>query len=146
MKGPAPHTAEDATLGELLRASLRLLLMLVALALLVVPLIRDLPLGQSTRIGLLAWLLVALSLYWLYGGMGFRPLLLLQLLVFSGAAALLSLKVFLVIVDVHRLSVLFRVARTLILVGAAFAALNLTGMLVALVRRWSRRRSANRQP
>jgi hypothetical protein len=144
MKGPAAHTAEDATAGELWRASLRLLLMLVALALLIVPLIRDLPLGQSTRTGLLAWLLVALSLYWLYGGMGFRPLLLLQLLVFSGAAALLSLKVLLVIADVHRLSVLIRVARTLILVGAAFAGLNLTGMVVALLRRWSRR-SANRR-
>jgi hypothetical protein len=138
-RGPAEHTAEDATPGELWRASLRLLLMLAALALLVVPVIRDLPLGQTTRTGMLAWLLVALSLYWLYGGMGFRPLLLLQLLVFSGAAALLSLKGLLVVVDVHRLSVLQRVARALILVGAAFAGLNLTAMLVALLRRWSRR-------
>jgi hypothetical protein len=32
--------------------------MLAALALLIVPVLRDLPLGQSTRTGLLAWLLV----------------------------------------------------------------------------------------
>jgi hypothetical protein len=144
MRGPAEHTAEDATPSELWRASLRLLLMLAALALLIVPLIRDLPLGQSTRTGMLAWLLVALSLYWLWGGMGYQPLLLLQLLVFSGAAALLSLKVLLVVVDVHRLSVLLRLAQTLILVGAAFAGLNLAAMLVTLLRRWNRA-AANRR-
>src|SRR5215213_4589220 len=49
--------------------------MLVALALLVVPLLRELPLGHGTRTGLLAWMLVALALYWLYAGMGYRPLL-----------------------------------------------------------------------
>ncbi len=112
LRGPAEHTAEDATLGELWRASLRLLLMLAALALLIVPVLRDLPLGQSV---------------------------LLQLVIFSGAAALLSLKVLLVIVDVHSLSVLRRVARALIIVGATFAGLNLGAMLVALVRRWTRR-------
>jgi len=113
--------------------------MLAALALLIVPVLRDLPLGQSTRTGLLAWLLVALSLYWLYRGMGYQPLLLLQLVIFSGAAALLSLKVLLVIVDVHSLSVLRRVARALIVVGATFAGLNLGAMLVTLGRRWTRR-------
>jgi hypothetical protein len=118
--------------------------MLAALGLLVVPLIRELPLGQSTRIGILAWLLVGLSLYWLYGGLGYRPLLLLQLIVFSSAAALLSLKVLLVAADIRRLSILMRVARTLILVGAAFAGLNLAGMVVALIQRWARR-SASRQ-
>ncbi len=143
MRGPAEHTAEDATLGELWRASLRLLLMLAALALLIVPVLRDLPLGQSARTGLLAWLLVALSLYWLYRGMGYQALLLLQLVIFSAAAALLSLKVLLVIVDVHSLSVLRRVARGLIIVGATFAGLNLGAMLVTLVRRWTRR-SRNR--
>jgi hypothetical protein len=136
--GPADHTAEDATVGELLGASLRLLLMLAALALLIVPVLRDLPLGQSTRTGLLAWLLVVLSLYWLYRGMGYQPLLLLQLLIFSGAAALLSLKVLLVIVDVHSLSVLRRVARALIIVGAGLAGLNLGAMLITLIRRWTR--------
>ena len=83
MNGQVPHTAEDATPSELRRASLRLLLMLLALALLVTPIIRDLPLGKSTRAGLLAWLLVGLALYWLYEGMGYRPLLLLQLFIFS---------------------------------------------------------------
>ena len=139
LQEPAKHTAEDATVGELWRASLHLLVMLAALALLIVPVLRDLPLGQSTRTGLLAWLLVALSLYWLYRGMGYQPLLLLQLLIFSGAAALLSVKVLLVAVDVHSLSVLRRVARGLIIIGAALAGLNLTAMLITLIRRWTRR-------
>jgi hypothetical protein len=142
VKGPANHTAEDATVGELWRASLHLLVMLVVLALLIVPVLRDLPLGQSTRTGLLAWLLVALSLYWLYRGMGYQPLLLLQLLIFSGAAALLSLKVLLVAADVHSLSVLRRVARALIMIGAGLAGLNLTAMLITLIRRWTRRTRA----
>ena len=55
---PAPHTAEEATPSELRGASLRLMLMLGVLALLVVPLVRDLPVGKASRIGLLAWLLV----------------------------------------------------------------------------------------
>jgi len=142
VKGPANHTAEDATVGELWRASLHLLVMLVVLALLIVPVLRDLPLGQSTRTGLLAWLLVALSLYWLYRGMGYQPLLLLQLLIFSGAAALLSVKVLLVAADVHSLSVLRRVARALIMIGAGLAGLNLTAMLITLIRRWARRTRA----
>jgi len=142
VKVPANHTAEDATVGELWRASLHLLVMLVVLALLIVPVLRDLPLGQSTRTGLLAWLLVALSLYWLYRGMGYQPLLLLQLLIFSGAAALLSLKVLLVAADVHSLSVLRRVARALIMIGAGLAGLNLTAMLITLIRRWARRTRA----
>ena len=32
---------------------------------------------------MVAWLLVGLALYWLYAGMGYRPLLLLQLMLFS---------------------------------------------------------------
>jgi hypothetical protein len=109
--------------------------MLLILGLLVVPLLRELPLGQSTRIGLLAWLLVGLALYWLYEGMGYRPLLLLQLMLFSGAAALLSTKLLLVAVDVHRLTVLRYVARGLILVGAGCAMANLIAMLLLLWRR-----------
>jgi hypothetical protein len=73
--------------------------------------------------------------------MGYQPLLLLQLLVFSGAAALLSVKVLLVAADVHSLSVLRRVARGLIIIGAAMAGLNLTAMLFTLIRRWGRRSS-----
>lgn len=132
MSSSAPPTAEDATPGQLRRASLRLLFMLLALVVLVVPLLRELPLGRSTRIGVLAWLLVALALYWLYKGMGYRPLLLVQLLVFSMAATLLSAKVLLVIVDVHQVNVLRTAARWLILMGAACAGANLGGMLVHL--------------
>src|SRR4051812_47180220 len=106
--------------------------MLLALALLVVPILRELPLGQSSRSGLLAWLLVALALYWLAEGMGYRPLLLLQLLVFSIAATLLSAKVLLVIVDVNRVNFLRSSARWLIMLGAAFAVANLLGMLLRL--------------
>jgi hypothetical protein len=109
--------------------------MLAILGLLVVPLIRELPLGQSTRTGLLAWLLVGLALYWLYAGMGYRPLLLLQLLLFSAAAALLSTKLLLVAVDVHRLTGLRYIARGLILVGAGCAMANLIAMLLLLWRR-----------
>jgi hypothetical protein len=109
--------------------------MLATLGLILVPLIAELPLGQSTQTGLLAWVLVGLALYWLYAGMGYRPLLLLQLMLFSGAAALLSTKLLLVAVDVHRLTVLRYVARGLILVGAGCAVANLLAMLLLLWRR-----------
>jgi hypothetical protein len=131
---PPRRSAEDASPTELRRASIRLLFMLLALALLVVPILRELPLGQSSRTGLLAWLLVALALYWLAEGMGYRPLLLLQLLVFSIAATLLSAKVLLVIVDVNRVNFLRWSARWLIMLGAAFAVANLLGMLIRLYR------------
>lgn len=132
---PTLPTAEDATPRELWRASWKLLLMLAVLGLLVVPLIRELPLGMGTRTALLAWLLVGLALYWLYAGMGYRPLLLLQLLLFSGAAALLSAKVLLVVLDVKQLAVLRYMARGMILVGAGLAGANLGAMLLVLWRR-----------
>jgi hypothetical protein len=132
---PAIHTAEDASPRELWKASWRLLLTLAILGLIVLPLIHELPLGESSRTGLLAWLLVALALYWLYAGMGYRPLLLLQLILFSGAAALLSTKLLLVAVDVHRLTGLRYIARGLILVGAGCAIANLGAMLLSLWRR-----------
>ncbi|HEX9894661.1 MAG TPA: hypothetical protein VGA78_12100 [Gemmatimonadales bacterium] len=135
MRGPAPHSAEEASRKELGWASLRLCLMLVSLALLVVPLLRELPLGKTTRTGMLAWLLVALAFYWIYAGLGYRPLLLLQLLTFSTAATLLTTKAMLVLVGIDRLSILRRTARSLILVGAALAALNLGFMLLGLLRR-----------
>jgi hypothetical protein len=109
--------------------------MLAALGLLVVPIIRELPLGQSTRTGLLAWLLVGLAMYWLYAGMGYRPLLLLQLILFSSAAALLSAKLIVVAVDIEGLTILRYLARGLILVGAACAFANLAAMLIMLWRR-----------
>ena len=132
---PALHTAEDASPAELRGASFRLMLMLGALALLVVPVVRDLQLGKSSRTGLFAWLLVVLALYWLYAGLGYRPLLLVQLFLFSAAAALLSLKVFLVIIDVRELAILRQAARLLIMAGAFCAGANLMGMLVMIWRR-----------
>jgi hypothetical protein len=132
---PAPHTAEEASPAELWRGSIRLFVMLVVLALLVVPLIRDLPLGQTTRTGILAWLLVALAFYWIYAGLGYKALLLLQALLFSAAAMLLTTKAGLVLVGIDRLSILRRTARDLILIGAACAALNLAMMLYRLARR-----------
>jgi hypothetical protein len=133
LRGPAEHTAEDATPGELRRSVLTLLLMLAALGLLVAPLLADLPLlGRSTRTAIFAWLLVGLALYWMYAGMGYRPLLLVQLLLFSTAAALLSVKILLVAVTIDSLAVLRWMARYLIIAGAVCAGANLTGMLLAL--------------
>jgi hypothetical protein len=136
---PNLHTAEDASPRELWRASWKLLLMLVALALLVVPLLRELPLGHGSRTGLLAWMLVALALYWLYAGMGYRPLLLLQLLMFSGAAAFLTARILLGVMDVSELGLLRAVARGMILIGAGLAGANLLAMLLLL---WRRSRGA----
>lgn len=142
LRGPAEHTAEDATPGELRRSVLILLLMLAALALLVAPLLADLPLlGRSTRTAILAWLLVGLALYWMYAGMGYRPLLLVQLLLFSTAAALLSVKLLLVAVTIDSLTILRWMARYLIIAGAVCAGANLTGMLLALT--WQRPNTQN---
>ena len=135
MREPAIRTAEDATPEELRRTSWLLLAMLLVLAFLVVPVIRELPLGRSTRTGLLAWLLVVLAFYWLYKGMGYRPLLLIQLLLFSTAATLLSAKLLLVAIDIDRLTLLRQVARILILLGAGCAVANAAGMFLALFRR-----------
>jgi len=132
---PTPHTAEEADPGELWRASLRLLFSLLILAGAVVPLILELPVGQTTRTGLLAWLLVAMAFYWLWLGLGYRPLLLIQLLLFSSAAFLLTTKAGLVLIGIHRLSVLRRSARALIIVGALCAVVNLVAMVLALVKR-----------
>ena len=139
MSDPRPYDGNSLGSGDW-RASLRLSAMLLLLAFVVVPLLRDLPFGATTRTGLLAWLLVLLALYWLYAGMGFQPLLLLQLVIFSAAAVLLSTKAVLVLVGVERLSVLRRIARALIMIGAMFAGLNLLALLV--VPRWRRRHSS----
>lgn len=134
-RGPASHTADDASRRELWAASIRLVVSLTLLALLIVPWLRDLPLGQTTRTGLLAWLLVGLALYWLYTGQGYRALLILQLVLFSTAATLLTAKGLLVGIGVNRLSILRRTARVLVLVGAVCAGVNLGTMVVALLRR-----------
>ena len=129
------HTAEEATRRELWWASARLLVMLVILILLVIPLVRELPLGATTRTSMLAWLLVGLALYWLYSGLGYRPLLLIQLFLFSAAAALLTAKVVLVLMEVPRFSILRHAAWALLFAGLGCAAANLGGMLLALARR-----------
>lgn len=128
------HTAEEATPRELRSAVLRLLLMLVLLLLLVIPVIRDLPLGASTQTSVTAWLLVALALYWLYSGLGYRPLLLIQLILFSAAAAVITAKIALVVVEIRAFSIIRRTAQALLYAGLACAGANLVGMLVALVR------------
>ena len=143
MNDPHPYEGNALSSREHWRASLWLCVMLVLLAFVVVPLLRDLPLGATTRTGILAWLLVLLALYWLYAGMGFQPLLLLQLVIFSAAAVLLSTKAALVLVGVERLSVLRRTARALIIIGAVFAGLNLLALLI--VPRWRRAKSEERR-
>jgi hypothetical protein len=111
-----------------------LLLWLVALALLVIPIIRAMPLGDTTTVGIFAWLLVGVALYWLFTDLGYRPLLLIQLFLFSAAVACLSAKVFLVSIGVLRLSILRRTAVWLILFGAICATLNVLLMLLNLFR------------
>jgi hypothetical protein len=136
--GPVHHTAEDASPQELRRASLRLLGMLMLLGVLVIPFLRplsDTPGGETTRVGLLAWLLVGLALYWLYAGMGYQPILLIQLMAFSAAATLLTTKAALVLVGIAQVGVLRWAARILIILGALLAVGNLGSMLLALWRR-----------
>lgn len=135
MHNPALHTAEDATPQELRQASLRLLGMLVLLGLLVVPFLMLFPGGETTRVGLLAWLLVGLALYWMYAGLGYQPVLIAQLLVFSAAAALLTTKAALILVGIAQVKVLRYSARALIIMGAVLAVGNLGSMLLALRRR-----------
>ncbi len=135
MRDPAPYLAEQASPHELRMASLRLAGWLVVLVLLGNA-VRALPLGQTTRTGILAWMLVAISLYWLYVGLGYRALLLLQVLLFSAAAALLVLKAGIVLLGVEGFRGLRLFARGLILAGGFCAGVNLGVMLVAsLVRR-----------
>jgi hypothetical protein len=109
--------------------------MLVLLAMLVVPFLMLFPGGETTRVGLLAWLMVGLALYWLYAGLGYQPILLIQLLAFSAAAALLTTKAALLLVGVAHVEVLRWAARILIILGALLAVGNLTSMLLALRRR-----------
>ena len=134
MIGPAEHTAEQATPAELKAASLRLALWLAALVV-IGPAVRALPLGQTTRTAILAWILAAAALYWLYGGLGYRPLLLLQIVIFSTAVTLLSIKVLLVGLSVKQFDFLREAGRALLIAGGACAGANLGMMLVASLRR-----------
>jgi hypothetical protein len=122
------------TANRLWRTGLKLLLWLVVISLLVIPIIRAMPLGDTTRVGIFAWLLVGVALYWLFTDLGYRPLLLIQLFLFSTAVALLSAKVFLVSIGVLRLSILRRAAIWLILLGAVCATLNVIFLLLNLFR------------
>jgi hypothetical protein len=135
MQRPTPRTAENSTPSELWVASIRLAIWLALLILLVVPLLRESPLGPTGATALLGSLLVVLSLYWLFAGYGYRPLLILQLVAFSIAVVLLATKVGLVLLGVERLSILRRLGQGLILVGAGCAGFNLIAMLIALWRR-----------
>lgn len=128
------QTAEEATPQELWGATFRLLAMLVLLILLVIPLIRQLPLGATAKTSVLAWLLVVLALYWLYSGLGYRPLLLVQLMLFSAAAALVTARIVLVALDITAFSIVRRTAQAMIYAGLGCAALNLGGMLITLLR------------
>lgn len=134
MKGPAPHSAEEASPRELRLASLRLAAWLVILVLLGMA-VRELPLGQTTRTGILAWMLVGISLYWLYTGLGYRAPLLLQLFLFSSATALLLLKAGLVAIGIGGFDAVRLFARFLILAGGFCAGVSLGVMLVASLRR-----------
>jgi hypothetical protein len=116
------------------RHALQLLAWLVVIAMLVIPLLKDLPLGDTTRAGILAWLLVGIAIYWLFTDLGYRPLLLFQLFFFSTAVACLSAKVLLVSIGVLRLSILRRTAIWLIVFGAICAGLNLALMLFDLLK------------
>ena len=128
---PRVSGTDTASPRDHLLASLWLCLMLLLLGLVLVPLLRDLPLGATTKTLLLAWLLVAMAMYWMYAGLGFQPLLLLQLGLFCLAALLLSTKAALVLVGLERFSILRRIARALILGGAGLAAVNLVALIVA---------------
>jgi hypothetical protein len=130
-----PRTADTATRPEIWRGSVRLLLWLSAVALLVVPIVRDLPLGTTTRIAILAWLLVGVAVYWLYAGLGYRGLLLLQLALFSAAATVITAKGLLVVAGIEGFGALRWVARILVVIGAFCAAANLGGMLMALIQK-----------
>jgi hypothetical protein len=84
---------------------------------------------------MLAWILAGAALYWLYAGLGFRPLLLVQLVIFSTAITLLSIKVLLVGLSVKEFDFLREGGRTLLIAGGACAGANLGMMLIASLRR-----------
>ena len=134
MSAPAANSPEHPLADRLWRAGIRLLVWLVALLLLVVSLIQDLPLGMSTRAGLLTILLIGLALYWLFIEMGYRPLLLIQLFLFSTALALIGAKVLLVTVGIHRLSILRRTAFWLVFLGAICGGVNVLITFLNLLR------------
>jgi hypothetical protein len=143
---PTPRTAENSTPSELWAASFRLAIWFTLLTLLVVPMLRESPLGPTGAAAVLGSLLVVLSLYWMLAGYGYRPLLILQLVAFSTAMVLLATKVALVLVGIERLSILQRAGKGMIILGAACAGINLVAMLIALIRRVRIVISPSREP
>lgn len=134
MSSPGHESPTVGIRARVRRHALQLVAWVIVIAMLVVPLLKDLPLGDTTRAGILAWLLVGIAIYWLFTDLGYRPLLLFQLFFFSAAVACLSAKVLLVSIGVHRLSILRRTAIWLILFGALCAGANLAIMLIDNIR------------
>lgn len=134
---------EEAARSELKR-SIWLLIMIVVVTLLVTLLLGTLPLKPGPRTSIPAWLLVLLALYCLYAGMGYWPLLMLQLVAFSCAATLLTGRAALVILSVHRLAFLRQSAGFLILIGAGCALVNLGLTIVSLVHQRRERERVHR--
>jgi hypothetical protein len=134
VSSPGNESPTGSIRARVRRHALQLVAWVIVIAMLVVPLLKDLPLGDTTRAGILAWLLVGIAIYWLFTDLGYRPLLLFQLFFFSAAVACLSAKVLLVSIGVHRLSILRRTAIWLILFGALCAGANLAIMLMDSIR------------
>jgi len=128
VSSPVEESPTGGIRARVRRHALQIVAWLIVVVMLVIPLLKDLPLGDTTRAGILAWLLVGIAIYWLFTDLGYRPLLLFQLFFFSAAVACLSAKVLLVSIGVHRLSILRRTAIWLILFGALCAGANLAIM------------------
>jgi hypothetical protein len=143
VRNSGPSSDEEAARSELTR-SVWLLIMIVVVALLVTLLLGTLPLKPGPRTGIPAWLLVLIALYCLYAGMGYWPLLMLQLVAFSCAAVLLTGRAALAILGVHGLAFLRHRAGLLILIGAGCAVVNLGFMVVSLVQQRRERERVDR--
>jgi hypothetical protein len=133
-----PAEPPDSLRGRVRRTSLKLLIWLIVVTLLLVPLLEDFPLGDTSRAGVIAWILVGIALYWLFTDRGYKPLLLFQLFFFSTAVTLPTAKVLLVAMGSDRGPILRRVAIWFILFGAVCAGLNVVFSLVDNIRRRSR--------
>lgn len=140
---PESFSAEEAARSELKR-SIWLLIILIVVAFLVAWLLGSLPLKPGPRTGIPAWLLVLLALYSLYAGMGYWPLLMLQLVAFSCAATLLTGRTALIILSIHGLSFLRHAAGLLILIGGGCAVVNLGLAVVSLVHQRRERERTDR--
>lgn len=134
-----PDDSPDSAPGPARRTGLRLLVWLIVLILLIVPLLEDFALGDTSRAGVIGLLLVGIALYWLFTDTGYKPLLLFQLFFFSAAVALLTAKVFLVAMGSERGPILRRAAIWFILFGVVCAGLNVVISFIDILRRRSSR-------